>query len=50
MTLLQEKLGRHPSPDALRSGWEHKPFLRHVLTGYKETMVIRKDTVSLVTK
>lgn len=50
MTLLQEKLGRHPSPDALRSGWEHTPFLRHVLTGYKETMVIRKDTVSLVTK
>ena len=50
MTLLQEKLGRHPSPDILRAGWTHKPFLKHLLTGYSETMVIRKDTVSLVTK
>ena len=50
MTLLQEKLGRHPSPEPLRAGWVHKPKLKHLLTGYSETMVIRRDTVTLVTK
>jgi len=49
LTVLENKLGRAPSGNVIRS-WEHAPLVRTLLTGYKETMIVRNDTITLSTQ